>query len=96
MIATGRRPFTDKLGGEKINLKIDNKGRIEWVNDAFTAISGYTLDEIKGKKPKDFLQSEETDSAALKKLASALVKKENIELTLINHNKAAVDLFMVN
>jgi PAS domain S-box-containing protein len=66
----------------------DNKGRIEWVNDAFSAISGYALDEVKGKKPKDFLQSEETDSAALKKLASALVKKENIELTLINHNKA--------
>ncbi len=66
----------------------DNKGRIEWVNDAFSAISGYALDEVKGKKPKDFLQSEETDSAALKKLASALVKKENIELTIINHNKA--------
>lgn len=66
----------------------DNKGRIEWVNDAFSAISGYTLDEIKGKKPKDFLQSEETDSAALKKLASSLAKKENIELTIINHNKA--------
>lgn len=66
----------------------DNKGRIEWVNDAFSAISGYALDEVKGKKPKDFLQSEETDSAALKKLASALAKKENIELTIINHNKA--------
>jgi PAS domain S-box-containing protein len=66
----------------------DNKGRIEWVNDAFSAISGYPLDEIKGKKPKDFLQSEETDSAALKKLAGALAKKENIELTIINHNKA--------
>ena len=34
MIATGRRPFTDKLGGEKINLKIDNKGRIE-INSNF-------------------------------------------------------------
>jgi len=66
----------------------DNKGRIEWVNDAFSGISGYALDEVKGKKPKDFLQSEETDSAALKKLAGALAKKENIELTIINHNKA--------
>jgi dihydrolipoamide dehydrogenase len=34
LIATGRRPFTDKLGGEKINLKIDNKGRIE-INSNF-------------------------------------------------------------
>jgi dihydrolipoamide dehydrogenase len=29
LISTGRRPYTDKLGGEKIGLKIDNKGRIE-------------------------------------------------------------------
>jgi dihydrolipoamide dehydrogenase len=34
LIATGRRPFTDKLGGEKINLKIDNRGRIE-INSNF-------------------------------------------------------------
>lgn len=29
LIATGRRPFTDKLGCENVGLKIDNKGRIE-------------------------------------------------------------------
>lgn len=34
MIATGRRPFTDKLNAEKIGVKIDNKGRIE-INDKF-------------------------------------------------------------
>ena len=34
MIATGRRPFTDKLNADKIGVKIDNKGRIE-INDKF-------------------------------------------------------------
>ena len=29
LIATGRKPFTDKLGCENVGLKIDNKGRIE-------------------------------------------------------------------
>ncbi|MCF8424840.1 MAG: PAS domain S-box protein [Bacteroidia bacterium] len=66
----------------------DNKGRIEWVNDAFSAISGYALDELKGKKPKDFLHGSKTDPAALKLLSNALSKKENVELTLINHSKS--------
>jgi len=34
LIATGRRPFTDKLNADKIGVKIDNKGRIE-INDKF-------------------------------------------------------------
>jgi PAS domain S-box-containing protein len=66
----------------------DNTGRIEWVNDAFSAISGYALDEIIGKKPKDFLHGSKTDPAALKLLSNALSKKENVELTLINHSKS--------
>lgn len=34
MIATGRKPFTDKLGCDKIGVKIDNRGRIE-INEKF-------------------------------------------------------------
>ena len=66
----------------------DNKGKIEWVNDAFSAISGYTLDEIKGKKPKEFLHGSKTDPNSLKILSTALSKKENVELTIINHSKS--------
>lgn len=38
----------------------DTFGRIEWVNDAFEAISGYHLDDVKGRKPKDFLQRDDS------------------------------------
>ena len=34
----------------------DAFGRVEWVNDAFEKTSGFTLPEIIGKKPKDFLR----------------------------------------
>jgi len=30
----------------------DNKGKIEWVNEAFTKVTGYTLVEVKGKHPR--------------------------------------------
>ena len=64
----------------------DNMGRIEWVNDAFSKISGYALEEVIGKKPKDLLQGPKTDEAARQQLKEALWKKENIEVTVINYD----------
>lgn len=45
----------------------DNKGTIEYVNPKFTAVTGYELDEIKGKTPA-VLKSGETSPAEYKKL----------------------------
>ncbi len=66
----------------------DSHGRVEWVNDAFTNISGFHLDEIKGKKPKEFLQGEDTSDFDRHLLKEALWKKEDVELTLVNYTKA--------
>jgi PAS domain S-box-containing protein len=65
----------------------DNKGRIEWVNDSFVSISGYTLNEVKGKKPKEFLQRDDVDSETQEKLSNALSKKESVEVTISNYSK---------
>ena len=65
----------------------DAEGKIEWVNDAFQNITGYKLDEVKGSKPKDFLQGPASDLNEIERLSLALRNKENIETTLINYNK---------
>lgn len=39
----------------------DAHARIEWVNDAFVRLSGYTLDEARGKTPNELLQGADTD-----------------------------------
>jgi PAS domain S-box-containing protein len=63
----------------------DNQGRIEWVNESFEKTTGYKLSEVKGQKPKDFLQNESlTNENARLKLAEALAKKENVEVTILN------------
>ncbi len=64
----------------------DTMGRIEWVNDAFTKISGYTLEEVIGKKPKDLLQGPKTDEKARTQLKEALWNKQNIEVTVVNYD----------
>lgn len=65
----------------------DKEGKIEWVNDSFIKSTGYTLEEIIGKKPKDFLQRKDTDSDVIRKLSDALSKKETIEVKIVNYTK---------
>lgn len=47
---------------ETSNLVIitDREKKIEWVNDSFSKLTGYSIDEIKGKRPSIF-QFEKTD-----------------------------------
>jgi PAS domain S-box-containing protein len=66
----------------------DSFGRVEWVNEAFTKISGYELHEMVGKKPKEFLQGPATSRAAIDKISKALANKEDIEIVIVNHTKS--------
>ena len=66
----------------------DNEGRIEWVNESFCKTTGYTLNEVIGKKPKDFLQRAEINPDIVNLLSEALKKKEPIETTIVNYNKS--------
>ena len=66
----------------------DNYGRIEWVNESFTNTTGYHLEEVIGKKPKDFLQSEKNKQEDLLKLSTFLAEKKYIEIILINKTKS--------
>lgn len=73
----------------------DGKGRIEWVNEAFIRNTGYTLEEVLGRKPKEFLQTPGlNDSATLKVLSDALLNKQNISVDLKNRKKSG-DFFYI-
>ncbi|MCC6175843.1 MAG: EAL domain-containing protein [Chloroflexi bacterium] len=43
----------------------DARGYIEWVNESFTRITGYSLDDVRGKRPGAVLQGPGTDPAAV-------------------------------
>ncbi len=49
----------------------DPEWRVEWINDGFTRLFGFTLAEIKGRKPVDFMIGPETDPKALAAMAQA-------------------------
>lgn len=67
---------------------ITNKDKkIEWVNPGFTRISGYTLEEVKGKKPGDFLQGEKTDPNTVARIRQQLPLKVSFQEEILNYTK---------
>ncbi|WP_404378020.1 EAL domain-containing protein [Vreelandella aquamarina] len=65
----------------------DASGKVEWVNDGFTRLSGYTFEESVGKKPGHLLQGKATDRATVLRIAHALRYRQRFEEELLNYRK---------
>jgi len=67
---------------------ITNKdGFTEYVNKGFVRMTGYTLDEIKGKKPGALLQGPDTDQAAVARIREQLASRTPFYEEILNYNK---------
>ena len=66
----------------------DSYGRIEWINEAFSQLSGYSMEEIRGKKPKDIVQVIDDRTLSARELLKEKLKNaEFVETQIINRNK---------
>ncbi len=65
----------------------DAEGEILWTNQAFTKLTGFTLEEVLGKKPGSLLQGEETSRQSIQQLHDAVANFSDIEIELINYRK---------
>ncbi|WP_240465569.1 SpoIIE family protein phosphatase [Cellulomonas iranensis] len=59
---------------------------VVWCNTAFTALTGYTADEVVGRNCR-FLQSADTNPAAVDRVRAALAAGEDLRETLLNARK---------
>lgn len=59
---------------------------IIYANEFFLKMSGYDLEEVIGKNCR-FMQGEETDPEALKKLAIAIKNREPVTVKMTNYRK---------
>jgi PAS domain S-box-containing protein len=66
----------------------DAQGRVEWTNEGFTRISGYTLEDIRGRKPGEVLQGEGTDPGTVATIRAALARGEPFDVEILNHAKS--------
>jgi PAS domain S-box-containing protein len=63
------------------------EGLVEWVNPAFTAMCGYSISELKGRKPGHLLQGPATDAVSVDRIRTALRERRACRETLINYHK---------
>ena len=62
-------------------------GFVQWANAAFTAMCGYGLDEIRGKKLGPILQGPLTDSAVAARMREAIRRRQPCTEALVNYHK---------
>jgi PAS domain S-box-containing protein len=63
------------------------EGLVEWVNEGFTRTTGYTLEEVLGKKPGSFLQGPDTDPATVQRIREKLHSKQPFTEEILNYTK---------
>ena len=72
----------------------DTAGRIEWVNEGFTKISGYSRDEVLGKTPGSILQRPEEDPTASRHMRECIQNGVGFETEIINYRKSGHAYFV--
>ena len=65
----------------------DPAGRITWINEGFTRITGYTAKDALGKTPAELLSSGQADPAVLKSLSDALSNGTGCCVEVLNRTK---------
>lgn len=66
----------------------DEKGFLVWCNPSFERLSEYKLQEIKGKRPGEFLQGEDSDPEVIKIMSQAIRDQRGFEIEIENYSKS--------
>ncbi|TVP53372.1 MAG: EAL domain-containing protein [Halomonadaceae bacterium] len=64
------------------------EGLVTWINEAFSSISGYSMEEMDGQRPGSLLQGKETDPATKTVMREALARHEAFNVELVNYSKS--------
>lgn len=65
----------------------DRDGIIEWVNEGFVHLTGYTLPEVAGKKPGQVLQGPLSDRATINRMREFLRARKAFREEILNYHK---------
>ena len=67
-----------KVAEETVNAVVitDVEGKTTWVNQGFCRITGYSLEEVKGKTPGSVLQGKDTNIHVIEKMSTAIKNQQ--------------------
>ena len=66
----------------------NSKGEIEWVNESFEKLTEFSLEEIIGKRPGQFLQGEETSAETVAYMSRQLEACKGFNVEIVNYSKS--------
>lgn len=66
----------------------DKEKHIEWVNEGFTRLTGYSYEEAIGKHPGKLLQGPDSDLSVIERIREQLKKTFSFTETLLNYKKS--------
>ncbi len=72
----------------------DPEGRVTWVNEGFSRLSGYSLAEAIGRSPGTLLQFEGTDRSTRERLRVAIADRKPIQVEILNRSKHGVPYWL--
>ena len=74
----------------KINNAVvisDARNHVTWVNDAFEKITGYTINDLKGKRLGDLIAGPKTDMELLEKARAMIKQNRSFTVDLLSYRK---------
>jgi PAS domain S-box-containing protein len=69
-------------------LIMDTQWQIEWINEGFVRLMGYTLEDVRGRTPSSVLHGPETDSRAMDLLEETVGAGRPFKCEILNYTKA--------
>ena len=66
----------------------DPTGHITWINNGFVQLCGYTLDELRGRRPQDVLQGPMTDQETVDAMRAHIQAEERFSAEVVNYRKS--------
>lgn len=65
----------------------DSQGKTIWVNQSFEKFTGYTLDDLRGKKPGELLQGKATSRIHIEEMSKKLKELKPFTQEILNYTK---------
>jgi PAS domain S-box-containing protein len=72
----------------------DAHGLVEWVNEGFVRMTGYSQKEVVGRKPGTFLQGSESDPTTVNFISDQLRQGQGFKAELINYGKTGTKYWL--
>ncbi|GAB3166211.1 hypothetical protein GCM10027291_11310 [Telluribacter humicola] len=65
----------------------DVEGKISYINPRFTEVTGYTFEEVAGRKPGEVLQGAESDPQTVRHMGEAIRARQFFSVEIINYTR---------